>query len=204
VNGLSGRNGWRGASRAVAAAVFCAALSSRSAPPAALASDATESRRVEIGLKLFRAMLAADLDLAQKAGGDSSVLVVLVYTEDRDRAERLAKAFGGPDGAAAEPIHGLKLAVEAASSAELPKTKKRVGGVFLAEPAPAVALKALVDYGVQNHVIVYSPFEGDVENGASGGLAVEAQVRPFVNLATLTASHINLKDFFLKVAKVLR
>ena len=36
------------------------------------------------------------------------------------------------------------------------------------------------------------------------GLAVEAQVRPYVNLTTLAASNITLKEIFLKVAKVHR
>ena len=37
-------------------------------------------------------------------------------------------------------------------------------------------------------MIVYSPFEGHVESGVLGGLSVEAQVRPYVNRATLEAS----------------
>ncbi|HEX8154652.1 MAG TPA: hypothetical protein VF698_16080, partial [Thermoanaerobaculia bacterium] len=61
---------------------------------------------------------------------------------------------------------------------------------------------SLVKYGIDRRLIVYSPFEGHVESGVTGGLSVEAQVRPFVNSTTLAASHIALKDFFLKVTKV--
>jgi hypothetical protein len=35
-----------------------------------------------------------------------------------------------------------------------------------------------------------------------GGLSIEAQVRPYLNRATLESSHITLKSFFLQVAKV--
>jgi hypothetical protein len=37
-----------------------------------------------------------------------------------------------------------------------------------------------------------------------GGLAVEAQVRPFVNERALAASRITLKELFLQAAKVHR
>ena len=64
------------------------------------------------------------------------------------------------------------------------------------------ALTSIIKYGIGHHVIVYSPFEGHVELGVLGGLSVEAQVRPFLNRATLEASQISLKPFFLSVAKV--
>jgi len=64
--------------------------------------------------------------------------------------------------------------------------------------------RPVVRYGIDHHVIVYSPFEGDVERGILGGIAVEAQVRPYVNAATLTASNITFKSLFFKVTKVFR
>jgi hypothetical protein len=71
--------------------------------------------------------------------------------------------------------------------------------------APAQnTLKSIIKYGIDHHVIVYSPFEGHVERGVLGGLAVEAQVRPYVNLTTLDASNITLKPLFFKVTKVFR
>ncbi len=53
-------------------------------------------------------------------------------------------------------------------------------------------------------MILYSPFEGDVERGVTAGLSIEAKVLPFVNQRTLEASGVELKPFFLKVAKVHR
>jgi hypothetical protein len=187
---------------ALAALLVAAGFAVLASPPPALLADAMQDRRAEIGVKLFRAMLAADLDLGQKPLSDGQLLLVFVYADDRARAEALAAAFRG---ASPEPIRGLPVLVETASQAELGKLEKRVpGGVFLTQPPDAAALRTLVGFGIANHVIVYSPFEGNVENGIAGGLAVEAQVRPYVNLATLAASHINLKEFFLKVAKVYR
>lgn len=150
-------------------------------------------------------MLAADLDIAQKPLRDGQLLVVFVYTDEPQRAESLARSFRKTDGSGTEPIHGLPVTVETADGALLAALEKRLpAGIFLAQPPTAETLRALVKFGVANHVIVYSPFEGNVESGVAGGLAVEAQVRPYVNLETLNASRISLKEFFLKVAKVYR
>jgi hypothetical protein len=34
-----------------------------------------------------------------------------------------------------------------------------------------------------------------------GGLAIETRVRPYINLKTMRASRVQIRDFFLKVAK---
>ena len=70
-----------------------------------------------------------------------------------------------------------------------------------AEPLRREAIAALIRFGVDRQVIIYSPFEGDVERGVAGGVSIEAQVRPFVNTAALRASQVTLREFFLKVAK---
>ncbi len=76
--------------------------------------------------------------------------------------------------------------------------------VFLATRLSSAEIDALVRWSIANHVIVYSPFEGDVERGIPAGLAVEAKVQPFLNLTTLEAAGIELKPFFVQVAKVHR
>jgi hypothetical protein len=166
----------------------------------ALLGDALEDRRTEAGLKLFRSILAADVDLAKKTVEDGKLLAVFLYTDDRKRAEELAQRLSG-----GEPLHGLTVVAEVTSDASLSAySERRPAGVFVAQVPPAAALKSVVQYGISRHVIVYSPFEGHVESGVLAGLAVEAQVRPYLNLATLNASSITLKEFFLKVAKVYR
>jgi hypothetical protein len=172
--------------------------------PTHLVAEGYEDRRAEAGVRLFRAMLAADLDLTQKVLPDGRLLVVFVHADDRKRAEELQKAFAKADAKnVPEPIHALPLVVEATPDSALPGFAGRVpGGIFIAEPLQGDRLRQVVQFGIAHHVIVFSPFEGNVESGVAGGLVVEAQVRPFVNLRTLTASNISLKDFFLKVAKV--
>jgi len=165
-----------------------------------LDADAYQDRRIETGLRLFRALLAADLDLEKKAEG-GKLLVLFFYTDDKRHAEEMAKAFAQGEGA--EAIHGLPVVVETTSDASFKAYGGHVpAGVFLTQSPDAEALRAIVKYGIANHRIVDSPFEGHVESGVLGGLAVEAQVRPYINGATLVASSITLKEFFLRVTKV--
>lgn len=183
----------RGATLALAAAL--------AAPFAGTArADGYEDTRVAMGARLFRTLLGADLGLDKKARADGALRVVFFYTSDRKRAEELAAAFAkGP------AIRGLPVTVAVdkdptfAAHADGP-----LAGVFLAQAPEAAVLRAIVQFGIARGVIVYSPFEGHVEKGVLGGLAVEAQVKPYINLSTLDASNITLKDFFLKVTKVYR
>jgi hypothetical protein len=163
-----------------------------------LRSDEMAGRRMEAGLRLFRALLAADLDLPKKTLPSNQLLVVFYYTGDGRKATGLAKSFS-----AGCDVHGLPVVAEAANDATLAKyTGRMPAAVFISEPAPRAALQSLIRFGIEHRLIVYSPFEGDVENGVLGGLSIEAQVRPFLNRATLESSHIALKTFFLQVAKV--
>jgi hypothetical protein len=169
------------------------------------AAESYEERRAQSGLRLFRAMLAADLDLPRKVEPDGRLLVVFLHTGDGRRAAALAADFARrtADGEA-EPIRGLPVRVEVVPASALSSTydRRSTAGLFLAEAPDAAALHAIVQFGIARRFIVYSPYEGHVESGVLGGLAIEAQVRPYVNLTTLARSNVTLKDFFLKVAKV--
>ncbi len=169
---------------------------------APLGADDLADVRAQTGARYFRAFLSADLDLDRKKVEKDQILVVFLYTDDRRRAADLAESFAGKtkDGAT---IHGSPILVELSSDATLANYTSRVpAGIFLAQPPAQNNLKSIIKYGIDHHVIVYSPFEGHVERGVLGGLSVEAQVRPYVNRATLDASSITLKPLFFKVTKV--
>jgi hypothetical protein len=55
---------------------------------------------------------------------------------------------------------------------------------------------------VERGVILYSPFEGDVERGATAGVSIQSKVQPFVNAGTLKSSGIALRRFYLDHARV--
>jgi hypothetical protein len=182
----------------VALAVACAlALTAGAAWP-----QGEAERRAQTGVRLFRSLLAADLALDSKVGPDGELVLVVFHAGDRRRAEALAAALRGP-GTAPEKLRGLPVRVEISADRALAAYQASPpAGIFLAQPLDGAVRQGLVDYGIRRHVIVYSPFEGDVEKGVHAGLAVEAQVRPYVNTETLAASQIALKPFFMKVTKV--
>jgi hypothetical protein len=170
----------------------------------ALRGDGLLDIRAQAGARLFRAFLSADVDVDKKTVDNNQLLVLFFYNQDRSRADALAAHFKG-DAKDGGTIRGLPISVATTNDATLNAFKSRVpAGIFLAQPPSEANRRALIRYGIEHHVIVYSPFEGDVESGVLGGLSVEAQVRPYVNLATLTASNISLKPLFFKVTKVYR
>jgi len=169
--------------------------------PGRLSSDAVQDRRSSAGARLFWALLAADLDLAKKTSADGTLLVVVFYTTDRSEADKLGATLGG--GRDERSVKGHPVRIEATDDpAFAAYTKAPPAGIFLAQEPASSDLRAIVRYGIDHRVIVYSPFEGHVEQGVLAGLSVGARVQPYVNRSTLRASHVRLKQFFLKVTKV--
>jgi len=166
-----------------------------------LFGDDVDDRRAGAGVRLFRALLAADTEITKKTSEPNELLIVFYYVDDLRRAMDLAARFVQES----KELHGLTVTTEIANDLGMAKLGNRTpAGIFIAQAPPRSSLAALVRYGITHRVIVYSPFEGHVELGVLGGLSVEAQVRPFLNKATLDASQISLKPFFLSVSKVYR
>lgn len=158
-------------------------------------ADSQDERRVRTGARLFRSLLAADVAVERKAR--RGVLDVAVYAPAEDQADLVVPVIA-PDGEAGK-VRGLNLElrrIDAPDEANPPMS------VFLAAPLPAPELAALIDWSRRHKVLLYSPFEGDVERGVMAGLSIEAKVLPFVNSRALAAGGVELKPFFLKVAKV--
>ena len=171
---------------------------------APLIADDLADVRAQAGARLFRAFISADMDVDRKKVEKDQILVVFLYTDDRQRAADLAASFAG-NPKEAVTIHGAPVLVELSSDLSLASYGSRIpAGIFLAQAPSQNTLKSIIRYGIDHHVIVYSPFEGHVERGVLGGLAVEAQVRPYVNMTTLAESAITLKPLFFKVTKVYR
>ena len=170
---------------------------------ASLLADEVRDRRAHAGVRLFRTLLVADLDVTKKTIPGDQLLVVFHYVNDRNRALDLARRF--MDVKDEGKIRGLTVVTEVTNDSGLATYGSRIpAGIFISEPVDKAPLRSLIAFGIQKRVIVYSPHEGHVESGVLGGLSVEAQVRPFVNAATLQASAISLSEFFLKVTKVYR
>ncbi|HSX62163.1 MAG TPA: hypothetical protein VLF18_18420 [Tahibacter sp.] len=197
-----GRFGWRGLLRhlpvpavawLIVVGLACATVS--------VSADSTDERRVRAGARVFRSLLAPDVALDRKA--TAGRLRLLIYSTDARSAAEVGDLIAPAASPDAARIRDLP--VDRVTSAILPGDAPPLpAAVFLATRLSSAEIDALVRWSIANHVIVYSPFEGDVERGIPAGLAVEAKVQPFLNLTTLEAAGIELKPFFVQVAKVHR
>lgn len=167
------------------------------------ALDEAQERRVRTGMRLFRVILAADEDILSKTNEDGKLSLWVVYGADLKQAEDFAeelKELGKGD----DKGNIRKVPIEIKITNDLSfdtSPKSPPAGIFIVENLYDDAITRLVNYGISNHVIVYSPFEGDIDKGVLAGLAIETRVRPYINMQTMRDSKIRIKEFFLKVAK---
>lgn len=159
-------------------------------------ADSYDERRVRMGARLFRGMLAADIGLERHRDAEGR-LPVLLYADEPRLAQEIS-ALIAPPGSDKARLRGMPLLLTAGTAEPPPGT----AGIFLATRPTDAEFQRLLDWSVIHGVILYSPFEGHVERGASGGLALEQKVRLYINAGTLEASGVKLKPLLLKVAKV--
>ncbi len=183
------RNTWR--EKVIACLLVLAVL----APAGASAMD-NEARRAWVGIDLFPSLLAADAGIAEKAGPDGTLLLLLVYVNDRGAAENMARHL-----ARVRSVRGIPIRVEVTRDATLETHRDApLAGVFLTQALNG-SLDALVDHARKRGIVSFSPFRGDVERGVLGGMVVSDRILPLVNLETARLSGIRLKPFFLRVAE---
>jgi hypothetical protein len=157
------------------------------------ASDA-EAPRVWAGLDLFPSLLAADENIAEKQGPDGKLLLLLMVADEKKAAEEMALHIEKVGKIRRTPIR-----VEIAESLK-DYENKTVAGIFLTQKMRS-EFDSVLQYGKDRHVIVFSPFEGDVERGASGGIIISDRFVPYINLKTLNASKIDIRPLFRRIAE---
>ncbi len=167
-------------------------------------ADSYQVRRLRTGARLFGALLAADEGLPEKVGEDGQLLILFFCGDDRTQAEALAnEVFPRSSSESAASVRGLPVRIEFVGDPAFTSYRERtVAGVFLVAAPPDRELRQIIRFAIDHHVVLFSPHEGDVEKGVLGGLIIEAQVLPCVNITTARESEISIKQFFLKVAKV--
>ena len=141
-------------------------------------------------------MLAADRNIAQKQGDDGTLQVLVVYRHTPQLAELVSDKL-----ATISDVRGMPLRITPISQFMLAQSDIGVvAGIFVAEDLHA-DLDTLLEFARKHKVILFSPYEGDVERGAHGGLAVRDHILPYINITALQLADIQLKSFFLRVAE---
>ncbi len=199
-----GRQGWAVMKRPTTSArrffvaqfaVFALMLSM---PSASLVAQSFGERRAHVGLKLFRTLLTADTGIHERTDSRGELLIAFIHADDPREADGHARELARDFAA----IRGQPIRTDVATLDKvLGDADYRPAALFLSQRLEADEIRQLVALAVRRHIIVFSPFEGDVERGILGGISVEATVRPLINMQTLQASGLAIKAFYLKVAK---
>lgn len=161
-------------------------------PP--LLADERLAARIQIGLNLIPAVLAANKSLIFEQ--DFQLLTVyVVYLRDRHSALMTAQRMESNN-----TVRGHKLVARVISFSDLKRqTLAHYDALFINERM-GEHLKDLIQHAQKQQVILFSPFKGDVENGVMSGFEVTNKVLPAVNMHALKNSNVNLKAFFLRIA----
>ena len=164
-------------------------------PPRVGWAGEREAWRAYAGLTLFPSVLAADRDIAGKQTPSGRLRLLIVFREQRGRAEELADRLRS-----VSTIAGIPLQVEVSQAAgRFQPTSGPVAGLYLAEPLGRDR-EPVLRYGRRHQAIVFSPFPGDVAAGVPAGLLISDRILPYLNPEALSDFGIRLKPFFLRVA----
>lgn len=164
----------------------------------ALVADTYSERRASVGLNLFRALLVADQKAEAKADETGELPVYVLYAEGRIQADGYADTLRLELGR----IREHRTRIESVSFNDyLSRNKASPLGVFISQRLTGDELERLVRRSIEQGVILFSPFEGDVEKGVLAGLSVQAAVRPYINLRVLKETGVAIKPFYLRVAR---
>jgi hypothetical protein len=152
---------------------------------------------VKAGLDLFPSLVTADLDIAEKKGSDKTLTLLLLYTDNRSQAISMSQTLG-----ALKKIRDIPIRVEVSNDLTMSAyINNPPAGIFLTQPLYE-KLSDVIKYAIDKGVILFSPFQGDVEKGVLGGLHISDRVLPYINKSTMKSAGINIKQFFMRVSVV--
>lgn len=162
-----------------------------------LANESTD-RRVQISLPLFPRIVAVDSKFQDKLTEDKKARLVFVYDRNKSKAKELAKAVGKAN----KNIVNIRVdTVPVPLVEQLKANTLTPTAIFVAEPLGETDFKELVLYSINKGIIVFSPYSGDVERGATVGLAITSRVFPYFNNHTLESSGIEINPILLDMSK---
>ena len=166
------------------------------ATPAFIISSEWDRHRVWLGLELFPITLSADLNLHEKTDEKGTIRIVLLYKYQKKFASDIKKKLSQK-----KTVGNFKIEIEITDDLSLKNYEnQKIAGIFLCEKLYN-NIERIIQFGKNNHVIIFSPFEKDVQAGVSGGMVIYDRPLPFINSKTMKQSGIQLKPIFLEIAE---
>ena len=162
--------------------------------PAAVQPQESIDPRLQIGINLLPAIVAANKAVISSPA-DSVLPIYLVYDGNRHLAEQLQTRLDQLDGIRDRPVSTSALSLDSLLESDIGSN----ASVFIVEPLDE-RLDDLIQFSRAQRALLFSPFQGDVENGVNSGFQVTDKVLPMVNMESLKQSKIQLKAFFLRIA----
>ncbi len=153
-----------------------------------------EEQLLTIGVRLFPACLAADLGLANRVDAMGKLQIIVLHADDPDAAGMVTRSLQQLG-----KVRNWPLELTEMTPREFAKqTGGPIAAIFLATPRmdPALFVEA-----EKRQAMLFSPFRGDVERGATSGINVTDRILPYVNLPSARRAGVRFKPFFLRAAK---
>jgi len=162
-----------------------------------LISDEWDNQRIWLGLEMFPTILSADKNITEKIDNNGKLLLVLLYENKQNIADDMIKSLRKIG-----KIRNIPIEIEATNDFTLKKYETRnIAGIFLIERINHKQFKDVSRYGKKHSIIVFSPFEKDVEMGIPAGIIIYDRIFPYINQNAIKAYNVKLKDLFLEIAE---
>lgn len=162
-------------------------------PIPVICAHEVEDNLVRISLSIFPKLVAVDLEMKDKLTSDDKVRFHVFYDRKKELADAVAdhlrKDYPRVGKYATQVTLGNSLPVDAPTA------------ILIIERLEEAALKPLIEYGIENHILVFSPFKEDVDRGVTAGMYVAIRVLPYFNRDTLDRSRIKIHRILLRSAK---
>lgn len=165
-------------------------------------ADSFEDRRIRTGARIFRSLLAADIDLGAKAKARAGLRVWVIGKGDALQLD-VHELIASQTDAQRSAIQTLPVKITGYQQFDQISTLPAPVAVFFASAPKEAEFKKWLDWSAKNRTILFSPFEGHVERGMTAGISIQAKVQPLLNQGRAQAIDLKLKPFFLRVTKVL-
>jgi len=80
-------------------------------------------------------------------------------------------------------------------------SQQHSAGIFLSEKISSAMFRDISNYAITQGALLFSSFEGDVEEGAMVGLDVRSKIRPFLNLTSLERAGLKINPTLLRMCR---
>ncbi len=155
------------------------------------------SRLIKVGLNLFPNIVSIDQDIADKRADNGKIYLVIAYENQPNQANRMAEELGKQ----LSTIKRFQSKIVVLKASELSSFPERIAGVFLTEEIDEALLATLINFSVENSILLFSPIPGDVERGVTMGMKITSKISPYCNSRTMKQSDIRFHPSFSKIMR---